>query len=178
MPEGAPAVCFRRYNSIAGPDSPGRKGELPLFTENGLMIDLEEVRKVVETCDVFTMGFRLFPERLIIDTRSDTEAGPMIEVVEPVATVEERFFWLGQRRPTFGVPQQFTFFVWPHSIGYLDESGLMDRIRQRICPAGSSSASEEQLGKAMHRLIALERQATADAILGRNYHTLWERAAT
>jgi hypothetical protein len=141
------------------------------------MIDLEEVRKVVETCDVFTMGFRLFPERLIIDTRSEAETGPMIEVVEPVATVEERFFWLGQRRPKFGVPQQFTFFVWPHSIGYLEESGLLERIRQHFLAEGGG-ATEDQLRKAMHRLIALERQATADAILGRNYHTLWERAST
>jgi hypothetical protein len=141
------------------------------------MIDLEEVRKVVETCDVFTMGFRLFPERLIIDTRVNDQAGPMAEVVEPVSTVEERFFWLGQRRPSFGVPQQFTFFVWPHSIGYLEESGLMDKIRQRIYPADDNGDIGQQVAKAMHRLIVLEKQATADAILGRIYHTLWERAA-
>ena len=140
------------------------------------MIDLEEVRKVVENCDVFTMGFRLFPERLIIDTRVNGEDGPMVEVVEPVSTVEERFFWLGQRRPSFGVPQQFTFFVWPHSIGYLEESGLMDKIRHRIYPADEGGETGKQVASAMHRLIVLEQQATADAILGRNYHTLWERA--
>ena len=141
------------------------------------MIDLEEVRKVVETCDVFTMGFRLFPERLIIDTRVNDQAGPMVEVVDPVSTVEERFFWLGQRRPTFGVPQQFTFFVWPHSIGYLEESGLMDKIRQRIYLSHENGEIGQQVAKAMHRLVVLEKQATADAILGRNYHTMWERAA-
>lgn len=139
------------------------------------MIDLEEVRKVVETCDVFTMGFRLFPERLIIDTRSNAEAGAMIEVVEPVSTVEERFFWLGQRRPSFGVPQQFTFFVWPHSIGYLEESGLLHRIRQRVSATEGDSDVDRQLAASIERLQALEKQATADAILGRNYHTLWER---
>lgn len=146
-----------------------------LFTENGLMIDLEEVRKVVEGCDVFTMGFRLFPERLIIDTRSDEHAGPMIEVVEPVSTVEERFFWLGQRRPSFGVPQQFTFFVWPHSIGYLEESGLLDRIRRRVYPGDETGQIGHQMARAVTRLFLLEKQATGDAILGRNYHTLWER---
>ena len=138
------------------------------------MIDLEEVRKVVENCDVFTMGFRLFPERLIIDTRSDDRAGAMAEVVEPVSTVEERFFWLGQRRPTFGVPQQFTFFVWPHSVGYLEESGLMDKIRQRI-NATEDTDAERQVSAATQRLLVLEKRATADAILGRNFHTLWER---
>jgi hypothetical protein len=44
----------------------------------------------------------MFPERLIVDTRHTDSDGPMVEVVEPVATVEERFFWLGQRRPSFG----------------------------------------------------------------------------
>ena len=140
------------------------------------MIDLEEVRKVVETCDVFTMGFRLFPERLIIDTRVNDQAGPMIEVVEPVSTVEERFFWLGQRRPSFGVPQRFTFFVWPHSIGYLEESGLLQDIRNRVNATDETGDSGRQMAQAVTRLFGLERRATLDAIHGRNYHTLWERA--
>lgn len=142
------------------------------------MIDLEQLRKVVDTCDVFTVGFRLFPERLIVDTRADERNGPLVEVVEPVSTVEERFFWLGQRRPSFGVPKQFTFFVWPHSIGYLEESGIMDRIRQRIYPADQTGEAAQQLVRAMQRLFSLEQQATRDAILGRNYHTLWERSSS
>jgi hypothetical protein len=138
------------------------------------MIDLEELRKVVDSCDVFTMGFRLFPERLIVDTRENDQDGPMIEVVEPVSTVEERFFWLGQRRPSFGVPQQFTFFIWPHSIRYLTECGLMERIRQRLGHAGHDLSA--QVDQALGRLQRLEDQATFEAITGRNYHTMWERA--
>jgi hypothetical protein len=140
------------------------------------MIDLEELRKVVETCDVFTMGFRLFPERLIIDTRVNDQDGSMVEVVEPVSTVEERFFWLGQQRPSFGVPQQFTFFVWPHSIGYLEESGLLQDIRNRVGAPDETGEPARQLKQAMGRLLALEQCAAFDAIHGRNYHTLWERA--
>jgi len=45
-----------------------------LFTESGEMIDLEELRNVVDNADVFTIGFRMFPERLIIDTRSEHES--------------------------------------------------------------------------------------------------------
>ena len=40
-----------------------------MFTENGVLIDLEEVGKVVEASDVFTIGFRVFPQRVIIDTQ-------------------------------------------------------------------------------------------------------------
>src|SRR5437867_3857876 len=149
---------------------------MPGFTENGVMIDLEEVRKVVDECDVFTVGFRLFPERLMIDTRTREGEGPMLEVVEPVNTVEERFFWLGQRRPAFGVPERFTFFIWPHTIPYIEDSGIMDRIRQRIYPGDESSEIGRSVAKAMIKLHTLERRAVHDALTGKNYHTIWARA--
>jgi hypothetical protein len=144
-----------------------------LFTENGVVIDFEEVRKVIDNADVFTIGFRTFPERLIVDARTTDSEGPMLEVVEPVGTVEERFFWLGQRRPAFGVPQNFTFFIWPHSVGYLEESGIMDRIRHRIYPLDDGE-SGKQVAESTWKLITLERKATRDAITGRNYHTVWQ----
>ncbi len=147
-----------------------------MFTENGVLIDLEEVRKVVDECDVFTIGFRLFAERVIVDSRTSEGEGPMLQVVEPVSTVEERFFWLGQQRPSFGVPERFTFFIWPHSVPYLEDSGIMDRVRRRIYPLDTE---EGQLGRAvaktMFQLHGLERKAVFDALKGRNYHTLWSR---
>lgn len=142
-----------------------------MFTENGVLIDLEELRRVVDECDVFTVGFRLFPERMIVDTRSNDEVGPMVEVVEPVNTVEERFFWLGKRRPEFSVPERFTFFIWPHSIGYFEESGVGDMIRRRIYPIEPETGS--QMAHAMVQLYQLERRAVADAITGRNCHAIW-----
>jgi hypothetical protein len=134
-----------------------------------MMVDLEELRNVVENADVFTIGFRLFPERLIIDTRSSDDTPPMIRVVEPVTSVEERFFWLGKERPRFGVPERFSFFIWPHSIRYFEESGLSAMIRNRV-----SGQADDQVAEAVQQLIHLERLAERDAITGRNYHTLWE----
>ena len=141
-----------------------------VFTENGMMVDLEELRKVVENADVFAIGFRTFPQRLIIDARSMDNEGTMVRVVEPVATVEERFFWLGKERPSFGVPERFTFFVWPHSLRYFEESGLGQIIRERV-----HSEAGNQVIESMHRLFALEHQSTIDAVTGKNYHTIWQR---
>lgn len=138
-----------------------------------MMVDLDEVRRVVENADVFTVGFRTFPDRLIVDTRSHDDISPMIRVVEPVATVEERFFWLGKERPAFGVPERFTFFIWPHSIRFFEESGLGDIVRQRVYAVDSDCGP--QMAEAMTRLVTLERKAEFDAITGHNYHTLWER---
>lgn len=143
-----------------------------MFTENGVLIDLDELRHVVDDCDVFTVGFRLFPERFIVDTRFTGTAATMAEVVEPVNTVEERFFWLGKRRPEFSSPERFTFFIWPHSMRFLEESGVADRIRQRV-GGGAFPESDDAMDTALAELRSLERTAVADAISGKNCHTIW-----
>lgn len=144
-----------------------------MFTENGVLIDFEELRSVVDNCDVFTVGFRLFPQRMIVDTRANDSEGPMVEVVDPVNTVEERFFWLGQRRPSFSAPQRFSFFIWPHSIPYFEDSGVGKMVRERIYPLDPDCG--RQMAETMYRLHLLERQAVYDAISGKNCHTIWPR---
>jgi hypothetical protein len=146
-----------------------------LFTENGVLIDLEEVGKVVDTCDVFTVGFRMFPQRVIIDTRETGEVGPMVQVVEPVDSVEERFHWLGRERPAFGAPERFAFFVWPHSLEFFGSSGLPQRLRDRL-RASERPEVARMADEALEELRRLERQAVQQALAGEGYHTLWPQA--
>lgn len=146
-----------------------------MFTENGLMIDLAEAEKAVAQCDVFAIGFRLFPQRLLTDTRSLEDEGPLMVVVEPVATVEERFFWLGQKRPRFGPPQRFTFFVWPHSIAFLESCGIVEAVRQR-CQPDRWPQVNGQVSEALAALKSREREATIAALTGKNYRPLWSRS--
>jgi len=143
-----------------------------VFTENGLLIDLEEVTKVVGGCDVFTIGFRTFPERLIVDTRETEGAGPLVQVVEPVSSVEERFHWLGRERPEVGVPEQFSFFVWPHSLEFLESCGLGQSIRDRV-KAGERPEVARMVDEAMAELRRLERQSLQQALSGEGHHSLW-----
>jgi hypothetical protein len=149
-----------------------------MYTENGQIVDLEEIGQVARTADVFTAAFRLFPERLLIDTRYDLQdrtgpcGMPMMAIVDPVATVQERFFWLGQHRPTLGTPADFQFFYWPHSIAYLEESGVWALVRQRIVSAGFDGAAET-CDAALRDLMDREHRANADAIRGERYHTVW-----
>ena len=145
-----------------------------MFTENGLLIDLAEVKKVVAECDVFAIGFRLFPQRLLIDTRFLEDEGPLVAVVEPVATVEERFFWLGQKRPRFGPPQRFSFFIWPHSIAFLESCGIVEAIQER-CRPDKWPDVRQQAGEVLAELRRLEKEAIQEALSGTNYHTLWSR---
>jgi hypothetical protein len=143
-----------------------------VFTENGVLIDLEEVGKVVDGCDVFTIGFRMFPERVIIDARETENAGPLVKVVEPVTSVEERFHWLGRERPAFGVPEQFSFFVWPHSLEFLGTCGLGQRIRDRLQSSERSDVGG-MIDQALAELERLERRSVHQALSGEGYHSLW-----
>lgn len=143
-----------------------------MYTENGLLVDLVEVEKVVDLCDVFTVIFGLFPERLVVDTRHKGDEGPLVALVEPVASVQERFFWLGQRRPAFGPPENFMFFVWPHSIEFFEESGVAARIGRR-CQASGYSEAVTMFEKAMAELRQKERKATLQAVTGEGFRDLW-----
>lgn len=155
-----------------------------MYTENGLLVNLAEIEKVVDLCDVFTIIFRLFPERLLVDARTSAQEGPLVAVVEPVATVEERYHWLGRKRPNFGPPQRFMFFLWPHSIAFLEECGIVARIRRRceasrrpVRLAGSASAAGGEavamFDRALAELREKERRAIRAAITGENYRTIW-----
>ncbi len=143
-----------------------------MYTENGLLVDLGEIERTVEGADVFAAGFRLFPERLLIDTRHDDREMPMVAIADPVASVQERFFWLGQHRPSLGMPQAFMFFFWPHSVRYLEESGVWAKICRRVVGSGFSGA-RETCEAAFQDLLARERAANVDAVVGEHHQTLW-----
>ena len=144
-----------------------------MYTENGPAIDLPEVLDVIRTSDVFGVGFRMSPERLLVDTRSSDVDGPFIGVVEPVNSIEERMFWLGQHRPRFGMPQRFAFLFWPHSTRHFVDTGVWDAIREELAESGHASAVA-QTERALADLRQLEREATIDAITGDQHRTLWQ----
>ena len=145
-----------------------------MYTENGLLVNLAEVEKVVDLCDVFTIMFRLIPERLLVDSRTSPQEGPFVGLVEPVASVEERYHWLGRKRPSFGPPERFMFFLWPHSIAFLEDCGVVARIRRR-CEATPTFVGEAvaMFDRALAELREKEQRATLAAIRGENCHTIW-----
>lgn len=143
--------------------------------ENGVMIDVGEVRNVVDNADVFAVGFRNFSKRLFVDTRSDDTVRQMVAVVEPLGSPQERFFWLGQTRPSLGVPKAFGYFNWPQSPNYLIESGVWELIRARV-GAASDPVVDQQCETALEELRELERQTTLAAIRGDEHLTLWSRS--
>lgn len=143
-----------------------------MLSENGLQIDLEQLGRVLTTADVITIGFPLFPHRVLIDTRSNDTTPQFAGVVEPVANVEERYLWLGQHRGGLGAPEAFSFFIWPHTIAGLREGGALAPLLGRL-----DSPTREYLGIAFDQATRLERAGTIAAIRGDEaWPALWERA--
>lgn len=143
--------------------------------DNLININLEQVTQAVDAADVLAVGFTLFPERLLVDTRWSSYDPPLIRVVAPVASVEERLKGLRELRPRFPDPERFIFFVWPKSIVTLVSLGVWERIFQR-CSAPGHEGVQEGCRVALAELHRLEREEIGQAIHGSRYRSLWARA--
>ena len=144
-----------------------------MLTENGMDMDQNAFDQVMSQADVLTIGFMHLPWRLLIDTRFNDETGPMIRVVEPVSSVQERYLWLGRHRGMFGAPQGFSFFGWPHTIRGLWERDALRVMRDRLAAAPGDGV--EQLDAALHKLSELENEEYRRLIRGEaHWKTLWE----
>jgi hypothetical protein len=145
-----------------------------MLTENGLQIDPDAVDQVLRRGDVITIAFSTFPERLLIDTRHNAEAGPLVAIVDPVSTVQERYLWLGRHRGMFGVPEAFSFFPWPHTVRTLVAEDVLAPLRRRLEAVSPEAAAS--LDARLTRLLAIEQQAMRDAVRGEgHWRTVWQR---
>lgn len=147
-----------------------------MYSENGVLVDLDDLAKLVSEADVFTVGFANFPERLIVDTRSNMKETPMVQVVEPASGPRQRLAWLQRRRPSLGAPRAFTFVAWPHTPAFMVETGLWDRIR-RQANAENDLNVEAQFEEAMRKLNDRDMEATLAVLRGDRCITLWPQKA-
>jgi hypothetical protein len=142
-------------------------------TENGLQIDGDALERLLNQSDLITIGFTLFPERLLVDTRSNDQEGQFAEMVAPVGTVQERYLWLGKHRSSFGPPEGFAFFVWPHTVRNLVERDALAPLKARLTPE-----ARENLEVAIATAAELERQAMKEIVKGsERWPAVWDRTA-
>lgn len=139
-------------------------------TENGIDVDIQAIERILAEGDLITIGFSLFPLRLLVDTRENEHDGQWAGIVEPVASVQERYLWLGKHRGSFGPPRAFAFFVWPKTVRNLIERGTLAILRARL-----RGQALPQFDHAIEQLLELERQAMRDAVRGsRAWPAIWE----
>jgi hypothetical protein len=141
-------------------------------------IDLEEVRRVVDAADVLVVRFSVTDRRLLVDARSSEADGPMIKVVPPVSSGEERFKALKMMRPRFRTPQRILTFQWPRHARALEEAGIWQHIARRLVALGWSETAA-QCDEALAELIEEERRTEIAAIRGdEGFKTLWAEDMT
>ena len=64
-------------------------------------------------------------------------------------------------RSSFGAPEGFAFFVWPHTVRHLLESDALAPLKKRLAPE-----TREDLEVAIATAAELERQAMQEMIRG------------
>lgn len=148
-----------------------------MFGDNGLAVDLDAAEEAVSEADVMVIGFDFMADRLLLDLREDSHrhTPPLIEIVEPLNSAQERAVWLSARRPSVSPPERFVFFVWPHTIEYLEASPVLDGVARRI-DADHGLDMRVELDAAARELRRRERHHTLSAVRGHEgFETLWAR---
>jgi hypothetical protein len=136
-------------------------------------IDLDEVRRVIDAAEVLVVRFSVTDRRLLVDARSNEHEGPMIKVVPPVSSGEERFKALKIMRPRFHTPRRILTFQWPRHARALAESGIWEQIAHKLVGlgwSGTAAACDAAYAELLEEERMVERAAVAG---GEGFKTLW-----
>ena len=144
--------------------------------DNDYPIDVDEIVRVLGTAEVIVFRFMIVPQRLLIDPRIGDDDGPVVKLVPPARSAEERFRSLRQLRPRLSAPERITVIHWPKFIDRLESSGVWSAIERRVQAAGAS-ADASMMADTLCELRRLERHEVQKAIRGEGYQTTWERKA-
>ena len=139
-------------------------------------LDIEEMGRVIDEAGVLLVRFHVIPQRLLVDAREHAGEGPLIRLVPPVASAEERYRYLQKLRPGVPLPEQITVLSWPRYIEVMREAGLWQRLEQRMFELGGAPLAR-RCGEVFEEVRSAERAEVVTAIIGgEGYESLWERA--
>jgi hypothetical protein len=138
-------------------------------------LDYDAILKTVRKADVIAFRFVTVPMRLLIDNRFTENDPPMLKLVPPAGSAEERFKSLKKLRPRFRLPQKISAIWWPRYINGVVESGIWDAIVQRNIDNGFPAIAA-QCDELLCELRRMERMEMVNAIGGEGYRTLWPAA--
>jgi len=156
----------------AGPRERPR-GTLSACVDNDFTIDLAEIASTVRTHDVIIVRFIAVGERLLLDFRTNEGDGPLMAVVAPVRSVQERYRNLRELRPSFADPEKIVTVFWPRFTRSLEETGVWREVTERIERSGHPGNVRDAtrvLGELMNLEMAQQRAAVRG---GSQFQTLW-----
>ncbi len=145
--------------------------------DNDFSIDLADIAQTIRTSEVIAIRFVSVGHRLLLDFRTSDIDGPMVRVVMPVKSIEERYRNLRHLRPRFGLPDKIVAIWWPRFATSLETSGIWREVMERVSESGHSEAVR-QAENALAELVGLERSQQRDAVRGEGFRTLWSASPT
>ena len=137
-------------------------------------IDIDTVNRNISDAEVMTLFFPLLRKTLLVDTRSDDSAGPLVSVVDMVENSSQRFRSLRRMRPRFPRPESITMIPWTLGVGSLRHTGVWELLTARLSSSGDEGCLEAA-ARCLEELLAIERQEVWRALTGAQHHTLWGR---
>ena len=140
--------------------------------DNDFSIDLVDIASTVKGSDVITVRFVSVGQRLLLDFRATEIDGPLVKVVDPVKSVEERYRTLRQLRPRFSPPERIVAIWWPRFASSLESTGIWKEVMERVSEAGHPDAVRAA-HDSLAELIKLEHTQQRDAVRGEGFRTLW-----
>jgi len=140
--------------------------------DNDFSVDLVDIAATIRSSEVITIRFIAVGQRLLLDFRCTEIDGPMVRVVAPVKSVEERYRELRQMRPRFGPPEKIEAIWWPRFAKSLDTTGVWSAVMERVSESGHVDAVR-QAEDALAEIVALEHRQQIDAVRGTGFRTLW-----
>lgn len=113
-------------------------------------------------------------QRLLVDFRSNEQAGPAVIILPDVNSLAERLQSIERARPEFDRPERINVIMWPLRVSALERLGVFGAIRERLASLDAFDALRD-LDQAYERLLKLEQEEQMRAIVGDGYQTLWAR---
>jgi hypothetical protein len=144
--------------------------------DNDYSIDLDDIVSTLSGSDVVVMRFVALGQRLLLDFRATELEGPMVRVVAPVKSVQDRYKELKVIRPRFPTPERITAVLWPRFARSLRDSPAWTEVLARISDTGHAD-SVRAAKDALEQIIALEHRTECEAVRGEGFRTLWSASA-
>ncbi|RLT28188.1 MAG: hypothetical protein DWI48_01460 [Chloroflexi bacterium] len=144
--------------------------------DGGHEIDIDAVIQNIDEAEVVTLHFPMLRQTLLIDTRLDAQSLPLVRVVPMVNNTTERFASLEAMRPGLERPRSITMIPWARSVEALEWAGVWPRVIARLEASGDETTLLDAR-RAFRQLRSLELVELREAIVGRQYRTVWRARA-
>lgn len=144
--------------------------------DGGHEIDIEAVVQNIDEAQVVSLYFPILRQTLLIDTRCDESNLPLVRVVPMVNNSRERFASLEAMRPGLDRPHSITMIPWARSVAALESIGVWSHVVSRL-EACRDATTLLDARRSLRQLRSLELVELREAIIGRQYRTVWRARA-